>query len=139
MQVGTRDAELRPAHSYATGAVVHDDRRTVTFFVTERRAKEILRNVEDNGRIALTIAQVTHEAYQVKGSYVSSRPATEEDYAVQEAYRAKLWPSLAQAWPEEIVKPLILGVVYRPSVAITFRVEEVFLQTPGPGAGDKLA
>jgi hypothetical protein len=35
MQVGTRDVELRPAHSYATGAIVHDDQRTITFFVTE--------------------------------------------------------------------------------------------------------
>jgi hypothetical protein len=37
-----------------------------------------------------------------------------------------------------MVKPLFLGAVYRPSVAITFRVEEVFLQTPGPRAGNKM-
>ncbi len=139
MQVGTRDSKLRPAHSYVTGAVVHDDRQTVTFFVTERRAKRILEDVADNGRVALTAAQASHEAYQLKGSYLSSRGATDEDYAIQEAHRAALVPALAQFWPEEVVKRLILGAAYRPSVAITFRVEEIFLQTPGPRAGEKLA
>ena len=38
MFVGTRDAGLRPAHTIAVGAVVHDDRRTVTFFVPWHRA-----------------------------------------------------------------------------------------------------
>jgi hypothetical protein len=37
-----------------------------------------------------------------------------------------------------MVKPMILGTAFQPSVAITFRVEEVFLQTPGPGAGSKM-
>ncbi len=46
--------------------------------------------------------------------------------------------ALTKFWPEEMVKPMILGHAYRPGVAITFRVEEIFQQTPGPGAGDKL-
>lgn len=139
LQVATRDGELRPSHAYVTGVLVGDDRATVTFFVTEKRARGILRNLENNGRVALCAAQATHEAYQLKGAFVSSRPASDDDYAFQEAYLARLWPALAQFWPEEMVKPLFLGAVYRPAVAITFRAEEVFLQTPGPGAGDKLA
>ncbi len=138
MWVGTRDADLRPAHAYVAGAVVHDDRQTVTFFVTEERSKRVLADLGKNGRVALAFGQASHEAYQLKGSYVSSREASDEDYAFQEAYRDKVWRGLAQYWPEEIVKPQILGAAYRPSVAITFRVEEVFLQTPGPGAGSKM-
>jgi len=34
---------------------------------------------------------------------------------------------------------LPISYFYPPGVAITFRVEEVFLQTPGPGAGSKMA
>jgi hypothetical protein len=139
MQVGTRNAELRPAHSYVNGVIVDDDRRTLTFFVTERRSVRILSDLEDNGRVALTIAQASHEAYQLKGSYVSSRSATDADYAFQEDYRSKIWPAIAEFWPEEMVKQLFLGAEYRPSVGITFRVEEVFEQTPGPRAGTKLA
>lgn len=139
LQVGTRNARLEPAHASVTGLVVDADRETVTFFVNERRARRILSDLEDNGRVALTAAQATHEAYQVKGSYVSSHPATDEEYAVQEAYHSMLWVALTKFFPEEMAKGLILGAAYRPSVAIRFRVEEVFLQTPGPDAGKRMA
>ena len=39
---------------------------------------------------------------------------------------------------EEVMKAMVLGAAYRPSVAITFRVEHVYQQTPGPGAGEGL-
>lgn len=139
MQLGTRNAELRPAHCPVSGALAHDDRQTITFFVTEGRSRRILSDLESNGRVALTIAQASHEAYQLKGTYVSSRPASDEDYALQEGYRSKLCAEMARFWPEEMVKALILGTEYRPSMGITFRVEELFLQTPGPGAGSKMA
>ena len=42
-------------------------------------------------------------------------------------------------YPEAIARPLTMGLAYTPGVAITFRAEEVFLQTPGPGAGTLLS
>jgi hypothetical protein len=139
IQVGTRDVNLRPAHTFAVGAVMHDDRRTVTFFVPEGRAAKLLSNLQDNGQVAFAFAWVTHEAYQFKGTYLSSRPTTDEDLARQEAYRAKVVASLRQVYPDEIARPFALGFAYHPGVAVTFRVEQVFLQTPGPGAGTRLA
>ena len=38
-------------------------------------------------------------------------------------------------FPEEIAWAFTQGFAYVPGVAVTFRAEEVFLQTPGPGAG----
>jgi hypothetical protein len=59
--------------------------------------------------------------------------------AIQEIYRRKLWPFGVQCgYPEQVAKPLVLGFAYKPAVAITFRVEEIFLQTPGPDAGKKI-
>ena len=121
------------------GAVVHDDKQTITFFVAVRFSKQIISDLEDNGRVALEAAHSTHEAYQMKGRYVSSRPSSEEDYAVQEAYQKKIIDGLLQFFPEELAKPLAaVDSDYRPSIAITFRVEEIYLQTPGPGAGTKM-
>ena len=139
MFAGTRDAELRVAHTSAVGAVVHDDRQTVTFFVPESRAARLLSNLRDNGRVAFDFGWISHEAYQLKGTYLSSRPTTDEDLSRQEAYRRKLVTALRQVYPEEIARPLALGFAYHPGVAVTFRVDEVFLQTPGPGAGTKMA
>jgi len=139
MQVGTRDERLRPAHVMVAGAVVDDDREAVTFFLPESRSARILRDLENNGRVALGVALLSHEAYQLKGTYLSSRPTGAEDSARQEAYAAKLLAAVRQVYPEEIAKPLVLGFAFRPGVAIAFRVEEVFLQTPGPGAGTRMA
>ena len=139
MQVGTRDAQLRPAHTFAIGAIAHADRETVTFIVPEARSARILSDLQDNGRVALGISLATHEAYQLKGTYLSSRPTGDGDIAVQEAYRANLYAAVRQAgYPEEIARPLTLGFTYRPGVAILFRVEEIFLQTPGPRAGERM-
>jgi hypothetical protein len=139
VQLGTRDAGLRPAHTFAVGARVHPDRRTVTVFVPESRSARVLSDLADNGRVALTFSLASHEAYQLKGAFLSSRPTNEEDVALQEAYRAGLYASVRQVYPDEIARPLSLGFRYRPGVAITVRVEEVYLQTPGPGAGERLA
>jgi hypothetical protein len=139
MYVATRDETLRPAHAWVVGAVVHQDREAVTVFVPERRSEKILANLKNNGRIALAAALASHEAYQLKGTYLSSRPTDEKDRAIQEIYQPKLYADgLRTGYPEPIIRPLALGFAYQPGVAITFRVEEVFLQTPGPEAGKKL-
>ena len=139
MQIGTRDAALRPSHTLAVGAVVHDDRETVTVFVPTARAERILADLESNGRVALGIALVSHEAYQLKGSYLSTRPTDASDLARQETYRkALLDDALRVGYPDEIARPLTQGFAYTPGTAITFRAEQVFLQTPGPGAGTPL-
>jgi len=140
IQIGTRDEALRPAHTMAVGATVDDDRRTVTVLVPAARSERVLRHVEQNGRIAVGVALITHEAYQLKGTYVSSRPTTDTERASQEARRAALLASaLEVGLPPAIARPLTMGLAYTPGVAITFRAEEVFLQTPGPGAGTRLS
>jgi hypothetical protein len=138
LHVGTRDADLRPTHAFPLGVVVGDDRQTVTFFINEWRAKRILSDLGNNGRVAFAAGLLSHEAYQLKGVYLSSRPATDDEIAFQESHRAKLCAQLTQWFPKEVAEGLFLGLACRPSVAITFRVEEVFLQTPGPGAGAKI-
>jgi len=139
MFAGTRDQRLHPAQTFVIGAVVQPDRETITFFIPESRAERILSDLKNNGRVALSVALITHEAYQLKGSSIASRPTDAKDRAVQEISRTKLVSTMIQAgYPEQLVKPLILGYAYQPGVAITFRVEEIFLQTPGPEAGKKI-
>lgn len=85
-------------------------------------------------------ASVVCARHQNEGVYLSARPANTKDRAVQDIYRAKLIAATIQGgYPEQLVKPLVLGYAYQPAVAITFRPEEIFLQTPGPEAGKKIA
>src|SRR2546421_8693905 len=111
MQVGTRDAHLRPAHAWVIGAVVHADRQTVTFFVPESRSARVLSDLQDNGRVALGLGLASHEAYQLKGTYVSSRPTGAEDIALQETYRTEwLAAALPAGHPDEIAQALLRRV-----------------------------
>jgi hypothetical protein len=73
MYAGTRDERLRPAQTFVIGAVVHPARDTVTFFIPESRSERILSNLTSNGRVTLAVGLPTHEAYQLKGVYESSR------------------------------------------------------------------
>jgi hypothetical protein len=140
MYAGTRNERLYPAQTYVIGAVVHPDQETITFFVPESRSERILSDLKSNSRVALAVGLLTHEAYQLKGVYISSRPTDAKDRAVQEIYRSKLLSAMIQAgYPEQVMKPFVLGFAYQPGVAITFRAEEIFLQTPGPEAGKKIS
>ena len=140
MAIGTRNERLRPTHTFVGGAIVSPDRETITCFVPQHRAEKIIGDLENNGRIAMGVGSPSHESYQFKGRYVSSRPTDAKDVAIQEIHRTKLLALMLQyGYPEQIAKPLVLGFRYQPAVAITFRVEEIFLQTPGPEAGKKIA
>jgi len=137
MNVGTRDEKLHPFLNWVIGVKVNADRETITFFVHEPQSERMLRNLKDNGRVALVAAEVpSHETYQFKGAYVSSRKSDDHDLALQEIYREKLiahFKPLGEIWEEYWG-----GIAYTPSVAMTFRVEQIFVQTPGPGAGNKI-
>lgn len=132
--VGSRDDRFRPSVSIAFGARVQAADGLITAFVPDIEADQVKRDFAANGRLAYTVVEaITHEAYQFKGRLVEMRPSTEEERAVQDIHRSKLI-SRYTAYPETFFG----GFTLYPSTAITFRVEEAFVQTPGPGAGEKL-
>ena len=134
--VGSRDAKLRPMFSWAFGATVDTAEDTITFYVPNVEGAGTLGNFEENGMVALTVGDgATHETYQFKGPCLSIRPSEDKDTAIQDIHRQKLISHLAPlGYPEDIWN----GFTIYPSTAVTFKVEDVFVQTPGPGAGNKL-
>ncbi|MDB4935194.1 MAG: hypothetical protein JWP87_2166 [Labilithrix sp.] len=134
--VGSRDAQRRPAAMRAAGAVVSADRRSVTVFLPDQNAARTLDNLRDNGRIAVTFSRPSdHRSIQVKGSCVELRPATEDERARRETYVAAFVDELATVG---MARENTGRLTSWPSVAVRVEVEEVFDQTPGPAAGQKL-
>ena len=85
------------------------------------------------GRVALTVTEpVSHETYQFKGAHIESRASTEKDVAVQDIYIEKMIAYLKQTDAGDFD-----GMVLYPSTAVAFSVQDVFVQTPGPGAGER--
>jgi hypothetical protein len=69
---------------------------------------------------------------QVKGRLLGARPMRPEDEAAQGRYHAAL--SQALTWVG-VPGATLRRIAYAPSVAIDVAIEEIFDQTPGPGAG----
>ena len=132
--VGTRDGRLRPTLAWAFGARVSASGDEITTFIPDLEAERTKRNLEQNGVLAFTVVDpISHEAYQFKGKLMGVRPSNDEERAVQEIHVSKLI-SHAAKFPRE----LFAGFTLHPSTAVRFRVEQIFIQTPGPGAGRSL-
>lgn len=135
--VGTRDQELVPECVRAVGSVVALDGLRLTVFLPARSAARSVANLRANGEIAVTFSEVpTHRTRQVKGRAVFVRDATEAESAIMERYIAAFGAELdIVGMPPSVSRRL----AYLPAHAVEIEVREVFDQTPGPGAGARLA
>ena len=134
--VGTRDSSLMPESTRAWGIQVGENRASVTIFLTEAISKKTLQNLRDNGLIAISCTRPTdHVACQLKGHLRTIRPARPADREI------------SRRWHRDFTQELIaIGVpaglceawITEPALAVEIEVTDVFHQTPGPGAGDKV-
>jgi hypothetical protein len=134
--VGTRDASLIPECTRAWGIRVNKDGRSVTIFLTETMSRKTLENLRENGQVAISCARPTdHMACQLKGRLHAIRPAGARDRECRnrwgQDFRGEL---MAIGVPAHLFDALIRD----PALAAEIDVTEVFHQTPGPGAGEKL-
>lgn len=135
--VGTRSADLMPESVRGLGAKGWADRRGLSVYVPAENGRRTIENLRNNGRVAITFSRpLTHVTIQVKGEVVGIREGTAADRGAVEIYRRLFGAHLAECG-------LSLHVSQRmriwPLVVIDVAVHEVFGQTPGPGAGDRLA
>jgi hypothetical protein len=136
ISVGTRNADLRPETMRAMGASVGADRRSVSVYLNAELAHATLANLSDNGRIAAVFSRpVDHRSLQIKGRLLGTRPATDADRALQERYLAGF---VEQLYCVMVPRAVARRIRLWPSVVVSFSVEELFLQTPGPKAGTPL-
>jgi hypothetical protein len=134
--VGTRDGELQPDVVVAWAARVHDDRAHLILFVHKDAAKALLSNLKTHPEIAVNLDLPTsHRACQVKGDFVSTRPAKASERALVERQVKAFDADLRGIG---IVHSMVGGWTVWPCVAIEMRIRDLFEQTPGPGAGEPL-
>ena len=139
MLVGTRNKALRPTVRRAFGALAEPASDIVTFFLPEYDSGRTMENLADNGRVALLVIDAfTHQTRQFKGAFVAARPATDQDKAVRDVYIDKMVVHFRN-WFLPVPDPFWREFTVEPSQAVSFRVEAIFDQTPGPNAGKALA
>jgi hypothetical protein len=134
--VATRSADLLPESVLGMGVRVHQDRRTVTVYVPRVHAGATLANLTDNGMIAATFCRPPdHRSVQFKGRYLGQRESGESDRELQEVFRSAMVESFAAIG---IPRVMSRGLPWWPSTAVDFEVSDVYTQTPGPNAGNRL-
>ena len=135
--IGTRDANLVSECSRGLGARVEPGNAEITTFVSEPIAGRTLENVAGNHRIAVCFTRpIDHYSIQVKGRVLEVREASADELELVDRYRGAVARTLA-----EIGLPtrFTMRIASRPCWAVRFSAESMFVQTPGPGAGDPMA
>jgi len=137
--VASRNAELVADVVRGCGCRVSRDRRSVTVLVEPSRAGTLLDDIAANGMVAVVFSQPsTHRTIQLKGSDASIVRVTPADREVAARHLA--------AWKEELgnigysreLAAAVRGTAER-IAAIRFTPSAAYQQTPGPGAGQRLA
>ncbi len=132
----TRDDRLVPDVVRPGGLRVEPGGEEVTIFLATAVGARLLRNVESNRRLAVVASNVQdNRSVQLKGRVIEIRPAREDERPLMDQYRARFARMLE---PLGVPKNFALRSQIWPAVAIRFRVEALFLQTPGPSAGQPL-
>jgi hypothetical protein len=135
---GTRDRGLVPYGHRVSGWLVEPGGQTMTAFVPEHSTARLVESLQDNGEFALTVEEFpSHETYQFKGRYLRHRSVQREDFQVVERIRDRFLRSFRQIY-SDAPEPLLNAFVLVPALAVEFEVREIFVQTPGPGAGARL-
>jgi len=131
--LGTRDAALRPASARAFGVEINAPSKTATVFVAVAGSQITLDNLRDNGQLALTFSRpADHRSLQVKGRVLSITETNEQQRRLQDRYFSRFAEGLIFTG---LRQNLLRRIRYFPSYAVHFRIESMFDQTPGPGAG----
>jgi hypothetical protein len=134
---GTRNRELVPFGHRVTGWFVNADDGTFTALVSEHFTTNLVESLQDNAEFALTVGEFpSHETYQFKGRYRQHRPVHGRDLDVAARIRDRFVKSVRQISdaPEDVLR----AYIQTPALAVEFEVREVYLQTPGPGAGTRI-
>ena len=136
--VGIRDRDLVPFGHRVCGWRVGTDQRTMTILVPDEFRERLVELLQQNGELALTVEEFpSHETYQFKGHYLRHRGSDGGDDDLAERVRRRFVKSLRPMYPEA-PEDVLSAFVSPPSMAIEFEVLEIYLQTPGPGAGTRL-
>jgi hypothetical protein len=137
IQLGTRNAHLEPNGVRVVAAAVEADAHHVVAYVPEPAARDVLPDLESNGQAAIVFSRPPDErACQLKGTFAGARGADADERAFVQAQWDRWLDRLATiGYP----RPMFEHWTTWPCVAIRIRVNAIFNQTPGPGAGAPLA
>jgi len=134
--VGTRDAKLMPESTRGLGLRVEPGGGEATVYLPAVVGETARANLAGNGRIAVCVSRaVDHRSVQLKGRVAAITAGDEGARALVERYLRELAKNLdVIGLPPRVT----MRIAHWPVHTVRFRVESIFVQTPGPDAGAPL-
>lgn len=137
--VASHDAAHRPSLMRAIGAAITPDAERITVYLSRPNSARLLADLQATGQIAVVFSEpFSHVAVQVKARAVVLRAATADDAPVLARYLRSMEHELDRIGFGSRYTRMMLSHRLDEVVAVTFRPEQAFDQTPGPGAGASL-
>lgn len=136
----TRDRSLAPHFHWASGWMQEDDPHFLAVLVSEPFTAPLLANVAECPRMAVTIEHIgPHETYQFKGDFAGTRSLGAPERQAFEACRRRFVLDVQQIdTRHNFAGETLERYLGEPSLVVRLAVRQIFLQTPGPGAGRRL-
>lgn len=138
LMLGTRNNELQPIAERAFGFKVSEDGTMVSAFIPKANAEKTIENLNGNGRAALIVSNVFNlSTWQFKGSYLSHADCIESDMQILQENMMEFGKFIEMHFGEKQLQ-ILQGHNIFPLTSVTFKIEDIFNQTPGPNAGQKI-
>jgi len=135
--VATPDLELRPTLARAWHPRIDAGGRRVTLCVEAPLGSPIRANLERRCALAATFVRpTTYRSVQVKGTVRDVRPSTAEERRAVADHNAIFVDEVVEVGVPARVADRFLDD--RELLAVTVDVRELYDQTPGPAAGERL-
>ena len=134
--VASHDAHLVPEIARAVALSCAPDGETLTVVLPTNASADVIRQLQSDPRIAIVCElPSTHRTLQLKGRVTSMRPTRVDERPAIEAALAAFSAGLELIGMPRRLTERLQGW---PATSVEVRVEQLFEQSPGPGAGDPL-
>jgi hypothetical protein len=134
--IASRNERLEPSAARVTALLVEPDGLHIVAFVPAVSAGQLMPDLRANGQVAVVCARPPDErGCQVKGVFVDAREARDDERALVIAQWERFRDKLAMVGLPRVATD---AWVTWPCLAIRLRVQALFDETPGPGAGASL-
>ena len=133
---GVASKSNKTKHVDTLGVRINGSESLLTCFVINSECKEVLEYLNESGRISFFVGMISHEAYNFKGQFVSSDSISDEDLQISKDFSTNAINIITSIGLSNEAALEKYGKL--PDMGITFKVDKVFVQTPGPDAGKEI-
>ena len=133
---GVSSKNNKTVHVDTLGVKIDNIQSTLTCFVINSECKKVLQYLSETGRVSFFVGMISHEAYNFKGQFVSTKKLDNADLKISENYTNNVIDIITSVGLSKEAALHKYGKV--PDLGITFKVDKVYIQTPGPDAGKEI-